>query len=101
MYVLFSNEMVYANVAELLPEPVWMNKEGGVVEMEEYFGCMVTHKIPHPDMILCMDEVGSDTSQKGDWSCRWRKVRVRRWHNSKGKMLDKVQTLDVSWIDCV
>jgi len=29
-----------------------MNKEGGVVEEEESFGCMVTHKISHPDMIL-------------------------------------------------
>jgi len=43
-----------------------MNKEGDVIEEEEYFECMVTHKISHPDMMLCMDVVGSDTSQKGD-----------------------------------
>ena len=55
MYNCFSNEMVYANVAELLPEPVWMNKEGDVIKEEESFGCKVTHKISHPDMILCMD----------------------------------------------
>jgi len=66
MYERFGDEMIYAKVAQLLPEPVWMNKEGDAVTEDDAFGCKVSHKISHPDMILCMDEVGSDTSQKGD-----------------------------------
>ena len=34
--------------------------------VKNLFGCKVTHRILRPDMMLCGDEVGADTSQKGD-----------------------------------
>ena len=32
----------------------------------EAFGCKVAHRIKHPDMFIVGDEVGGNTSQKGD-----------------------------------
>ena len=32
----------------------------------EVFWCKVTHCITCPDIIVCMEKVGADTSQKGD-----------------------------------
>ena len=59
--------MEYANVAVRFDTPVLMNRDGDIVENEEdAFGCRVTHNVTRPDMILCMDEVGSSTCQKGD-----------------------------------
>ena len=36
------------------------------VDEKDAFGCMANHDIKHPDMILCMNEVSSNMSQKGD-----------------------------------
>ena len=66
MYLRFGEEMEHAKVAEKLAEPVWMNREGEIVDEYDAFGCKVTHRIDRPDMILCMDEVGCNTCQKGD-----------------------------------
>ena len=66
MYDRFSDEMEYAKVAVKLDTPVWMNKDGETVEEKDSFGCKVTHMILRSDMMLCGDEVGADTSQKGD-----------------------------------
>ena len=66
MYRRFGEEMEYAKVAEKLAEAVWMNREGEKVDEDDAFGCKVSHIISRPDMILCMDEVGSNTCQKGD-----------------------------------
>ena len=67
MYNRFGDEMEYASVAQLFDEPQWMDREGTICQNEELaFGCKVTHNILRSDMILVMDEVGSDTSQKGD-----------------------------------
>ena len=44
-----------------------MDSNGNTVNNEKgSFGCKVTYNVFHPDMILCMDKVGLDTSQKGD-----------------------------------
>ena len=43
-----------------------MNSDGDTVEEKDIFGCKVTHKILHPNMMLCVDEVVADTIQKDD-----------------------------------
>ena len=69
MYNQFAEEMEYEKIAIPFDQPQWMDREGNILEQEELaFGCKVTHNILRPDMILVMDEVGSDTSQKGDGS---------------------------------
>ena len=59
-------EFVDAGVAKERELLVWMNRFGNEVEEKDAFGCKVTHDILHPDYIICMDEVGGNTSQKGD-----------------------------------
>ena len=58
--------MEYVKVAEKLTEPVWLNREGEIVNEDDAFGYKVSHIINRPDVILCMDEVRSNTCQKGD-----------------------------------
>ena len=59
-------EMCDAGVAEKLDSPVWMDRDGKECQPIEVFGCKVTHRIKHPDMCIVGDEVGGNTSQKGD-----------------------------------
>jgi len=65
-------EMVYevfhdAGITEELPEPVWMDLHGNIVDSEEKaFGEKVTHLLKHPDHLIMVDEVGSNTNQKHD-----------------------------------
>ena len=67
MYVRFGDEMEYVGVATKLAEPVWMDRTGIIVDHErDVFGCKVIHYMDHPEMVLCMDEVGTNTSQKVD-----------------------------------
>ena len=75
MYNRFADEMAYAKVASKFEEPQWMDRDGKVLDREDTsFGCKVTHNILRPDLILVMDEVGSDTSQKGDGAIGGEKV---------------------------
>ena len=71
MYDLILDEMIYCNLAKKLDQPQWQNKNGQGYDEEKAFGCKVTYRVTRPDMILVMDKVGSDTSQKGGWSCWW------------------------------
>jgi hypothetical protein len=49
------------------PEPLWRNKKGEVVEEEEKaFGMQSKYELIHPDWLLFVDEVGSNTSQSKD-----------------------------------
>jgi len=66
MYSTFGDQMEEANIVERLDEPVWMNEDGVECEEGETFGCKAIHRITCPDLALCVDEVGADTSQKGD-----------------------------------
>ena len=43
-----------------------MDKERNIVAKEDAFGCKVTHNITHHDHVIVLDEVGGNTSQKGD-----------------------------------
>ena len=66
MYDGVINEFVDAGVAKKRSEPAWMNRDGILVDEKDAFGCKVTHDITDPDMIIVMNEVGRNTSQKGD-----------------------------------
>jgi len=48
------------------PTPVWMDKNSYIVAKEDAYGCKLTHNITHHDHIIVLDEVGGNTSQKGD-----------------------------------
>ena len=66
MYVEVAKEMIEAGVAKIFPTPVWMDRDGNIVEEENSYGCMVTHDIVRPECCFALDEVGGNTSQKGD-----------------------------------
>ena len=66
MYTNVYSEMVNAGVAIKLDTPVWMDAKGNEVPKEYGFGQLCTHQIIHPEMCVVADEVGSNTSQKGD-----------------------------------
>jgi len=76
MYDEVYDAMVECGVASVLPEPVYMNRDGDdtTTNIKEAFGLPCTHKIIHPDMCLVVDEVGSNLSQKGDGHVGGRKV---------------------------
>ena len=58
--------MEEAGVAVKYDTPQWQNANGDICEEEDSVGCMVTHDLTHPEMCIVMDEVGGNTSQKGD-----------------------------------
>ena len=66
MYKHIIDEMVDAGLAVELDEPVWMNRDGNICPEHEAFGCKVHHKVIHPELCFCGDEVGGNISMKGD-----------------------------------
>ena len=65
MYEHTYREMVEAGVAERLSHPIWMSREGKECSQKDALGCMVTHKLCHPDRCFVGDEVGGNLSMKG------------------------------------
>ena len=56
-----------SKIAQRLEEPVWMDRNGCMVDSEEQgFGCKVDIIITRPDLAFMMDEVGCNTSQEKD-----------------------------------
>ncbi len=47
-------------------EPVWRNAAVDIVAEEEAFGCKSLYEFIHPEMLVFVDEVGSNTSQTKD-----------------------------------
>ena len=66
MYESIKEELVAAGVAVKLDTPVWMNGDGDVVDEQDALGCKVSSDITKPEMCLVADEVGGNTSKKGD-----------------------------------
>ena len=58
MYKHCAVEMEHAGVAQRLEEPVWMTRDGVQCNVDDAYGCKVTHAIIRPEMCLCGDEVG-------------------------------------------
>lgn len=75
MYDCIADELVACNIAERLPEPLWMDKEGNVMESaEEAYGQRCTIRINYPELCFVADEVGSNISQTGDGNVGGSKV---------------------------
>jgi hypothetical protein len=66
MYDVIYDEFVGAGVARKLPQEVFMDRLGNIVEKEKKFGEAIDIEITHPDYILFGDETGCNTSQKKD-----------------------------------
>jgi hypothetical protein len=67
MYECVYDRMVHAGIAKRLPEKVWRDREGLIVDSEENaFGKATEYEITHPHMLLTVDETGSNTNQKLD-----------------------------------
>ena len=66
MYSHVYEEMEDAGIAIKLVTPKWQNQDGKDCAEEDAFGCKITHYFPFPEMGFVMDEVGGNTSQKGD-----------------------------------
>ena len=66
MYKSIKEELIAAGAAIKLDKPVWMNGDGDVVDEQDAFGCKVAIDITKPEMCIVADEVGGNTSQKGD-----------------------------------
>jgi hypothetical protein len=67
MYECVYDRMVQAGIAKRLPEKVWRDREGLIVDSEENaFGKATEYEITHPHMLLTVDETGSNTNQKLD-----------------------------------
>ena len=87
MYQMVETKMIEAGVAEKINEPVWMTKDGKVVSennKHQAYGCKVSLHITHPEMVIMADEVGANTSQKGDGH-----VGGERYICGKGKVPQK------------
>lgn len=62
-----ADEMIDAGIAELIPDPVHMSREGAIADNpKEAFGYEETHRITYPDHAIVADELGGNISQKGD-----------------------------------
>ena len=82
--------MVNDGVAYEFNTPVWIDENGVEVDKSNAFGCLCTHKIIHLEMCVVADEVGSNTSQKGDGHIGGKKFLCK-----KGAVLyEKVSTKD-------
>ena len=66
VYEYTYEEMVSAGVAEKLPEPTWMDKDGNPCEEEDPFGYMVKYKLSHLDQCFIGNKVRGNISVKGD-----------------------------------
>ena len=67
MYKEVYNEMVKGGIAVKLPSNVFLNKKGDEVQEEkDSFGLPTRYILQHPDNLLFVDEVGSNTSTSKD-----------------------------------
>lgn len=90
IYEMISEKLIEAGVARKYPEPVWKTKEGDTVSennIDKAYGCKVHLEITHPEMVILADEVGSNTSQKGDGH-----VGGQTFMSGKGKVHQKKAT---------
>ena len=58
--------MVSAEVAEPLPTPIWMDRDGNECSETKALCCQVTHRLCHPEFWCVDDKVGGNISMKGD-----------------------------------
>ena len=66
MYDEVVKKMAISKVSVEFPTPVWMDREGNIVDEKSSFGCKVTHDITKPHCCFALDKLSGNTSQKGD-----------------------------------
>jgi hypothetical protein len=66
MYNEMYNSLVTAGLAIKHDEPVWRNAAGDIVPEEDALGCKSTFELIHPEWLVFMNEVGSNTSKTKD-----------------------------------
>jgi hypothetical protein len=67
MYEDVYSRMVECGAALKLPDAVWVNKEGAIVQTkDEAWGRQTNYLLTRPDYVIFVDEVGDNTSQKND-----------------------------------
>ena len=67
MYKAVYTAMVESGVAIMLDEEVQVNRQGQVTtNKDEAYGRKTSYLLTHPEMVLFVDEVGDNTSQKND-----------------------------------
>ncbi len=64
MYECVYNQMVIAGVARKIPEKVYRDRDGAIVDEETPFGLASEYKLLHPEMVVTVDETGANTNQK-------------------------------------
>ena len=69
--------MVAREIAAKLDMVVWLDKAGNIVKTEKQaFGQKLKNILLHPNKLLFIDEVGSNTSQAKDGHCGGKKFLV-------------------------
>jgi hypothetical protein len=67
MYDAVYKSMIEAKVTVWLPEPVWFNFNGDIVENEaDSIGLKLDIHIIHPEWIVFVNKTGVNTNQKDD-----------------------------------
>ena len=67
MYKAVYTAMVESGVAIMLDEEVQVNRQGQVTtNKDEAYGRKMSYLLTHPEIVLFVDEVGDNTSQKND-----------------------------------
>jgi hypothetical protein len=67
MYEEIYNNLTTNGLAVAHPEAVWRNENGDIVENEsEAFGMKSKYELIHPEWLIFVDELGSNTSQSKD-----------------------------------
>jgi len=82
-------ETCVAGAVVKLDSHVWMGRDGKEWQHIEAFGCIVTHRIKHPDMYIIEDEVRGNTSQKDDGHIGGTSNLYERNHIVQSKMSNK------------
>jgi hypothetical protein len=79
MYADVYSRMVECGAALKLPDAVWVNKEGAIVQTkDEAWGRLTNYLLTHPDYVIFVDEVGDNTSQKNDGNVGGTKYAVEK-----------------------
>ncbi len=58
--------MVHAGVAAKLPDKIFCNRDGHIVDEDNAFGLPTEYVLTHPHMVVYVDKTGSNTNQKMD-----------------------------------
>ena len=98
MFEILEEKLIASNVAVCLETPVWKTRKGEIVsndEKEKAIGCKCKIEITHPEMVILADEVGCNTSQRGDGH-----IGGDTFMCAKGKTPQKKQAKKISILLC-